>query len=77
MLPSHPQYLLKNGLIDGSCMTCTGKTMAENLASCPDLSEGQEVIVKVLDIDNRNRVKLSIKEVTAEEKAAFEATPAE
>ena len=41
------------------------------------LSEGQEVIVKVLDIDNRNRVKLSIKEVTAEEKAAFEATPAE
>ena len=38
------------------------------------LSEGQEVVVKVLDIDNRNRVKLSIKEVTAEEKAAFEAT---
>ena len=26
-------------------MTCTGKTMAENLASCPDLSEGQEVIL--------------------------------
>ena len=45
MLPSHPQYLLKNGLIDGSCMTCTGKTMAENLASCPDLSEGQEIIL--------------------------------
>ena len=45
MFPSHPQYLLKNGLIDGSCMTCTGKTMAENLASCPDLSEGQEIIL--------------------------------
>ncbi|WP_280562628.1 MULTISPECIES: polyribonucleotide nucleotidyltransferase [unclassified Chromohalobacter] len=41
------------------------------------LSEDQEVIVKVLDIDNRNRVKLSIKEITAEEKAAFEAAPAE
>ena len=26
-------------------MTCTGKTMAENLASCPDLSEGQEIIL--------------------------------
>ncbi|GAB2790013.1 polyribonucleotide nucleotidyltransferase [Halomonas shantousis] len=38
------------------------------------LNEGDEVIVKVLDIDNRNRVKLSIKEITAEEKAAFEAT---
>ncbi|MDF3920248.1 polyribonucleotide nucleotidyltransferase [Salinicola salarius] len=37
------------------------------------LSEGQEVTVKVLDIDNRNRVKLSIKEITPEEKAAFEA----
>ncbi len=41
------------------------------------LNEGDEVIVKVLDIDNRNRVKLSIKEITAEEKAAFEAELAE
>ncbi|MBZ9566543.1 polyribonucleotide nucleotidyltransferase [Modicisalibacter tunisiensis] len=41
------------------------------------LNEGDEVIVKVLDIDNRNRVKLSIKEVGAEEKAAFEASLAE
>lgn len=41
------------------------------------LNEGDEVIVKVLDIDNRNRVKLSIKEITAEEKAAFEAEVAE
>lgn len=32
------------------------------------LSEGQEVAVKVIDIDNRNRVKLSIKEVTEAEK---------
>nr|WP_269438620.1 polyribonucleotide nucleotidyltransferase [Halomonas sp. IOP_31] len=41
------------------------------------MNEGDEVIVKVLDIDNRNRVKLSIKEITAEEKAAFEASLAE
>ncbi|MGJ8514722.1 polyribonucleotide nucleotidyltransferase [Carnimonas bestiolae] len=41
------------------------------------LSEGQMVTVKVLDIDNRNRVKLSIKEITPEEKAAFEAELAE
>jgi len=37
------------------------------------LNEGDDVIVKVLDIDNRNRVKLSMKEITEEEKAAFEA----
>ena len=38
---------MSKGLIDGSCMTCTGKTMAENLASCPDLSEGQQVIMPI------------------------------
>ncbi|WP_205598549.1 polyribonucleotide nucleotidyltransferase [Halomonas sp. NO4] len=41
------------------------------------LNEGDEVVVKVLDIDNRNRVKLSIKEITPEEKAAFEAEAAD
>lgn len=41
------------------------------------LNEGDEITVMVLDIDNRNRVKLSIKEISAEEKAAFEAELAE
>ncbi|MGM0544172.1 MAG: polyribonucleotide nucleotidyltransferase [Pseudomonadota bacterium] len=41
------------------------------------LNEGDDVIVKVLDIDNRNRVKLSMKEITEEEKTAFEAQEAE
>ena len=45
--PGVLKYLMSKGLIDGSCMTCTGKTMAENLASCPDLSEGQEVIMPI------------------------------
>ena len=40
------------------------------------LNEGDEPVVKVLDIDNRNRVKLTIKEITPEEKAAFEAEEA-
>ncbi|WP_245944318.1 polyribonucleotide nucleotidyltransferase [Marinospirillum perlucidum] len=40
------------------------------------LSEGQEVLVKVIDIDNRNRVKLSIKEVSDEDRKAYaEANP--
>ncbi|BFM50805.1 polyribonucleotide nucleotidyltransferase [Marinomonas sp. THO17] len=35
------------------------------------LAEDQEVIVKVLDVDARGRIKLSMKDVTEEEKAAF------
>ncbi|MBU6952006.1 polyribonucleotide nucleotidyltransferase [Hahella sp. HN01] len=35
------------------------------------LKEGQEVVVKVLDIDARGRIKLSIKEVTEDEKASM------
>jgi len=41
------------------------------------LNEGDEVVVKVLDIDNRNRVKLSLKEISEEEKAAFAAAQTE
>ncbi len=41
------------------------------------LKEGDMVAVKVLDVDNRGRVKLSIKEVTDEEKAATLAEAAE
>ena len=35
------------------------------------LSEGQDVIVKVLDVDARGRIKLSMKDVTEEEKANY------
>mgnify|MGYP000503881210 CR=1 FL=1 len=37
------------------------------------LKEGQEVVVKVLDVDARGRIKLSMKDVTEEEKAAISA----
>ncbi len=37
------------------------------------LQEGQEVVVKVLDLDARGRIKLTMKEVTEEEKEAFTA----
>ncbi|WP_119393549.1 polyribonucleotide nucleotidyltransferase [Salinibius halmophilus] len=37
-----------------------------------ELKEGQEVVVKCLDIDNRGRIKLSIREVSDDEKAALE-----
>ncbi|GAA5510633.1 dihydroxy-acid dehydratase [Novipirellula caenicola] len=42
--PAVMKYLLKEGLLDGSCMTVTGKTLAENLESLPDLKEGQTIV---------------------------------
>jgi dihydroxy-acid dehydratase len=42
--PAVMKYLLEAGLIDGSCVTCTGRTVAENLADVPGLSPGQEIV---------------------------------
>lgn len=39
------KYLYQNGYLHGDCMTCTGKTVAENLADAPDLTPGQDVIM--------------------------------
>ena len=41
--PAVMKYLLGNGLIDGDCMTVTGKTIAENLRDLPGLQSGQDV----------------------------------
>jgi dihydroxy-acid dehydratase len=43
-LPAVMRLLLKHQLIDGSCLTVTGKSIAENLADAPDLLEGQKII---------------------------------
>lgn len=43
--PSVMKYLLQKGLLHGDCLTVTGKTVAENLASVPDLDfETQKII---------------------------------
>lgn len=42
--PAVLKLLLEEGLIEGDCLTVTGKTLAENLAELPGLCEGQEVI---------------------------------
>ena len=47
--PAVMKMLLAEGLIDGSCLTVTGKTLAENLADLPGLTEGQEVIRPLSD----------------------------
>ena len=43
-VPGVMKMLLEEGLIDGSCLTVTGGTVAENLAGVPALEDGQDVI---------------------------------
>ena len=38
------KYLLAEGLIDGDCPTCTGRTIAENLEGAAPLAESQRIV---------------------------------
>jgi len=46
-IPAVMKYLLEKGLIDGSCLTVTGKTIAENLKDLPGLKAGQDVFLPI------------------------------
>ncbi len=43
-LPALMKYLLAHGLLNGDCLTVTGRSLADNLADADELSAGQEVI---------------------------------
>ncbi len=43
-VPAVQKMLIKEGILDGSCMTVTGKSLAENLADIPDLAGDQDII---------------------------------
>ncbi len=45
--PAVMKYLLEQGMLDGDCLTVTGRTVAENLAGVPGLKEGQDVFMPV------------------------------
>ena len=45
--PAVTKYLLEQGMIDGSCMTVTGKTVADNLADLPGLPDKQDIVYPV------------------------------
>jgi dihydroxy-acid dehydratase len=47
--PAVMKYLLQNDLINGDCLTVTGKTITENLTPVEGLAEGQDVI-HLLDV---------------------------
>ena len=56
----------KDGLVHISQIS---KERVENVNE--HLQEGQDVLVKCTDLDARGRIKLSIKEITEEERQAF------
>ncbi|OGI38932.1 MAG: dihydroxy-acid dehydratase [Candidatus Muproteobacteria bacterium RBG_16_64_10] len=43
-IPAVMKYLLEKDLLDGNCITVTGKTVAENLKNLPGLKPGQDVV---------------------------------
>ncbi|MGB5177468.1 MAG: dihydroxy-acid dehydratase [Gammaproteobacteria bacterium] len=47
--PAVMKYLLEQGLINGGCLTVTGRTLAENLQDLPGLSAGQDVFHDIDD----------------------------
>jgi dihydroxy-acid dehydratase len=48
-VPAVMKYLLKNGFLHGECLTVTGRTVAENLQSAPDLDFNKQKIIMPLD----------------------------
>ena len=43
-VPAVLKMLLEEGLLQGDCMTVTGKTLRENLKDVPSLSSGQQIV---------------------------------
>ena len=41
------KHLINAGLLDGNCITVTGKTLAENVADAPDVTPGNELIFPI------------------------------
>ena len=48
-IPALLKYLLEKGLIDGDCLTVTGKTLGENLYDVPSVMDKPQDIVKPLE----------------------------
>jgi dihydroxy-acid dehydratase len=48
-IPQVMKTLLTAGLLDGSCMTITGKTVAENLKDIPDAPRADQDVIRPID----------------------------
>mmetsp|Transcript_54724 Transcript_54724/g.158982 ORF Transcript_54724/g.158982 Transcript_54724/m.158982 type:complete len:573 (+) Transcript_54724:92-1810(+) len=54
------KYLLKLGWLHGDCLTCTGETLAQNLASVPDLDFATQDVIRPVDkcIQSTGNIKI-------------------
>jgi dihydroxy-acid dehydratase len=43
-IPGVMKFMLKEGFLEGNCLTVTGKTLGENLEKVKDLDQGQKII---------------------------------
>lgn len=43
-IPAVMKWMLKEGMLHGDCLTVTGKTIAENLATVPDLDNSKAIL---------------------------------
>ncbi len=48
-IPAVQKLLLREGLLDGNCMTVTGRTLGENIDKVADLAAGQKIIHTLSD----------------------------
>jgi dihydroxy-acid dehydratase len=48
-VPAVMKYLLREGFLNGDCLTVTGKTLGENLEKVSDLKEDQDIIKPLSD----------------------------
>jgi dihydroxy-acid dehydratase len=48
-IPAVQRLLLREGVLDGTCLTVTGRTLADNVADFPDLAQGQKIIRPLAD----------------------------
>lgn len=48
-IPGVMKFLLKEGYLDGNCLTVTGKTLGENLEEIAELKKGQQIIKPMAD----------------------------
>ena len=48
-VPAVQKLLLKEGFLNGNCITVTGKTLGENIENANDLTEGQKIVSSIKD----------------------------
>jgi dihydroxy-acid dehydratase len=46
-VPAVIKYLIEKGMVDGDCLTVTGKTLFENVKDAPSLTPGQTIVAPI------------------------------